>query len=90
MKISGIQSYNVFTGTKEKTTQHKNAPVYLIPVAVVTLLAGNDSCSKLDRLEQDEFVKQDSLEVLNLEPEEPPFEILVDTTYNEIHHEITL
>ena len=95
MKISNINSLNPMTFMSSKDNKnvsgsHKKASVVYVPVAIVAMLVSTDGCSKIHPLNEDEFVKQDSLEVLNLEPQDPPFEIVVDTTLNEIHHEITI
>ncbi len=92
LKISNAQiranHQTLFTGTNKENKARKT--VLLVPVVALSMLPNMNSCSTIDPLERDTFELQDSLK-RNSDPHDTTgIDIVVDTTYNEIIHEIVL
>lgn len=95
MKITNLTQINHinFNGKKNNNSQPtKNRPIQYIaiPVAAITMLTGLDGCNKIEISDKDKFEKQDSLEIVKPPKDTSGIEVIIDTTYNEIYHEIEI
>ena len=99
MRVAPIKT-NYVDNQAFQASNKKDSPVKIavksgltIPAAIfaMSVLLPNNSCTKADVFEyQKDREKRDSIEVADSVKEEPPFNIVVDTTYNEIIHDIIL
>ncbi|MBE7709867.1 MAG: hypothetical protein E7Z93_05405 [Cyanobacteria bacterium SIG32] len=89
MRIHNIKPNIAFSSSKntqENISNKKTA--FLIPIIVLATSPLTDSCSRLEIEPRDEFIKQDSTEVVDTT--KPPLDIEIDSTYNTIIHEIEI
>ena len=93
MRVLPISSntYQSFTARKDNDNKIKSVSSITVPlvIAAMTLAASANSCSKGDVFEYDKTKSpKDSLETQDSTDYKPPFDIIVDTTYNEIYEDI--
>lgn len=90
MKISSIKQNIAFTNNNKnaKDSISNKKAAFIIPVIVLASSPLTDSCSRLEQPITDEFMRRDSIEVVDTV--KPDLDIQIDTTLNEIHHEFTI
>jgi hypothetical protein len=95
MRVSAINLNPMqnFTARKDNDNKIKSVSSITVPmvIAAMTLAASANSCSKEDVFEYDKTKSpKDSLETQDSTDYKPPFEVIIDTTYNEIYEDIIL
>ena len=95
MRVLPVSSNNYcnFTARRENDNKIKSISSITVPmvIAAMTLAASANSCTKDDVFEYDKTKSpKDSLETQDSTDYKPPFDIIVDTTYNEIYEDIVV